>query len=52
MLCDALSLVDVFATIRNLCMENYKLDPAHFLTAIFRLGCHVEIIWSEIASDN
>jgi hypothetical protein len=32
MLCDVLLLADVFETFRNMCMENYKLDPAHFLT--------------------
>ena len=26
-------LADVFENFRNICMENYKLDPAHYYTA-------------------
>ena len=30
---DVLLLADVFEKFRNICMENYKLDPAHYYTA-------------------
>ena len=30
---DVLLLADVFVNFRNICMENYKLDPAHYYTA-------------------
>ena len=30
---DVLLLADVFENFRNLCLENYKLDPAHYYTA-------------------
>ena len=30
---DVLLLADVFKTFRNMCLENYKLDPVHFYTA-------------------
>jgi hypothetical protein len=30
---DALLLADVFENFRNICIENYKLDPCHYLTA-------------------
>ena len=30
---DALLLADVFENFRNVCMENYKLDPAHYFTS-------------------
>ena len=30
---DLLLLADVFETFRDTCLENYKLDPAHFYTA-------------------
>lgn len=29
---DVLILADVFENFRNVCLENYKLDPAHYLT--------------------
>ena len=29
---DVLLLVDVFENFRNICLENYKLDPAHYFT--------------------
>lgn len=29
---DVLLLCDVFENFRNLCMENYELDPAHYIT--------------------
>ena len=30
---DVLPLADVFENFRNVCIENYKLDPAHYYTA-------------------
>ena len=30
---DVLLLADVFENFKNLCLENYKLDPAHYYTA-------------------
>ena len=30
---DVLLLADVFENFRNICLENYKLDPAHYYTA-------------------
>ena len=30
---DVLLLADVFENFRNICLENYKFDPAHYLTA-------------------
>ena len=30
---DVMLLADVLGTFRNTCLENYKLDPAHFYTA-------------------
>ena len=29
----ALLLADIFVNLRNMCLEIYKLDPAHFLSA-------------------
>ena len=31
---DVVLLADVFENFRNICMENYKLDPAHYYTAL------------------
>ena len=31
--CDTFLLADVFENFRNKCIEIYKLDPAHFLSA-------------------
>ena len=30
---DVLLLVDVFENFRDICIKNYKLDPAHYYTA-------------------
>ena len=30
---DVLHLADVFGNFRNICIKNYKLDPAHYFTA-------------------
>ena len=30
---DTLLLADVFENFRNICLKEYKLDPAHFLSA-------------------
>ena len=30
---DGLLLADVFETLRNTCLKNYKLDPGHFYTS-------------------
>ena len=30
---DVLLLADVFESFRDICLENYKLDPAHYYTA-------------------
>ena len=30
---DVLLLADVFENFRNICLENYELDPAHYYTA-------------------
>ena len=30
---DVLLLADVFETFQKMCLEHYKLDPAHFYTA-------------------
>ena len=49
---DVLLLADVFETFRDLCMENYKLDPAHYYTApglawdasLFKTGVKLELL--------
>ena len=30
---DVILLADVFENFRNICLENYKIDPAHYYTA-------------------
>ena len=31
--CDTYLLADVFENFRNMCLNEYRLDPAHFFTA-------------------
>ena len=40
---DVLLLVEVFENFRDICIKNYKLDPAHYYTAPrFSLGCSIK----------
>jgi hypothetical protein len=39
---DVLILADVFENFRKECLKHYKLDPANYLRARFKLGCHVK----------
>lgn len=35
---DVVLLADVFENFRNICVKNYKLDPAHYFFCLFRLS--------------
>ena len=49
---DVLLLADIFESFRDLCMENYKLDPAHYYTspglawdaALYKTGVKLELL--------
>ena len=45
---DVLLLADVFENFRDICIKNYKIDPAHYYRAPGSLGCSIKNYKSRI----